>query len=223
MNRFTQKLGHVFRDPSLLKEALTHPSFGAPNYERLEFLGDSVLSLLVTEYLLTFYPKEDEGALAKRRAQLVRGETLAKMAEKIHLGDALILGDGEEKTGGRENVANLENAFEALLGAMYLDGGLKAAKAFLLPLLDPHAASMAEPPRDSKTLLQEWAQSLGLPLPHYTLIEATGPAHAPLFLVEVSVEGKGMARGSGASKKVAEQDAAGALLAQLGEAPRPVL
>jgi ribonuclease-3 len=210
-------IAYQFSDASLLKEALTHPSAGKPNYERLEFLGDSVLSLLVTEYLLTFYPDEKEGGLAKRRAALVRRETLAAMAGHIRLGSFLIMGEGEDTSGGRKNVANLENAFEALLGAIYLDGGLRAAKAVLLPLLDPHASRMKDPPGDAKTLLQEWVQGIGKPLPAYTLIEASGPAHSPVFVVEVSVEGLGLARGSGASKKAAEMEAAEALLSQHGK------
>lgn len=211
--------GYTFTHPALLKEALTHPSFTAehdvPHYERLEYLGDAVLDLLVSELLFTRFPEEKEGALAKRRAALVCGSTLAEVAVTIGLDQHLQLGGGEEGSGGRTNPANLENALEAVLGAIYLDGGIEPARAFVEQYFVPLADVMIEPPKDAKTQLQEWAQARGIPLPAYLLIKQEGPSHNPIFTLEVQVEGHPPVQAKGGTKKVAAQKAAETLLQQL--------
>ncbi len=211
------KLGYNFKDKKLLKKALTHPSFSSgneniKNYERLEFLGDSVLAMVMSEYLFTNFPDEKEGGLAKRRSALVCGDTIAKVAKNIDIGKYLILSAGEEAGGGRDNSANLENALEALMGAIFLDGGMEESKKFILDNFAPLAAEMKEPPRDTKTHLQEWVQSIGKALPAYKVVAQVGPAHAPIFIVEVTIDGYSSARGEGTSKKKAEIDAAGNML-----------
>lgn len=207
---------HSFKNQQLLTEALTHPSSDAPyNYERLEFLGDAVLDIITSELLFEMYPSEKEGSLAKRRAALINGESLAKVARALDMGEALILGDSEKASGGKENSSNLENAFEALLGAIYLDGGLDAAKTFAVPLFKPLAEVMKEAPKDAKTALQEWAQGNNLPLPIYKEIERSGPDHAPEFTITVFVKGYPVEKATGSTKREAERLAAKALLTKL--------
>ncbi len=214
-----ERLGHGFADPGLLIEALTHSSRGGRrSYERLEFLGDRVVGLLVAERLLLHFPEEAEGALAKRHAVLVRGETLASIARELGLGPLIKVSPGEAESGGQKNPAILADVCEATLGALYLDGGLEPVRRVLLPLIDPLIAAATEPPQDNKTRLQEWAQGRGLPLPRYRGIGRSGPDHEPLFTVEVEVEGLAPARGEGRSKRIAEQEAAGHLLAEVAEA-----
>jgi ribonuclease-3 len=216
-----QILQHVFANHDLLKEALTHPSstkarnsqkLDSPNYERLEFLGDTVLGLVIAELLLELFPAEREGALAKRHAGLVCGETLTKIARTIGLGEYMVLSASEEASGGRENDANLENTLEALLGALYLDGGLPAAKPFILRYWSDLARDMKEPPKDPKTHLQELVQSSGKPIPVYTMIANEGPDHAPVFTMEVQIEGYPPMQGTGTSKRLAEREAAARML-----------
>jgi ribonuclease III len=214
------RLGHDFVDPARLDEALTHPSRRAESgdgvsYERLEFLGDRVLGLIVAELLFEQYPDEPEGALARRFAALVSGETLAQIAGALELGAYLRLAKSERAAGGLANPANLANLCEALIGALYLDGGLAAAQAFVCREWAARLAAPGEPPRDAKTALQEWSQAGAHGLPAYRTVETSGPAHAPEFDVEVTVEGLGAARGRGPSKRAAEQVAATALLATL--------
>lgn len=210
------RLGHAFANTALLEQALSHPSLGTAavhgNYERLELLGDSVLALVISEFLLDTYPEEAEGDIAKRRAALVCGPTLAQIARELDVGAALLLGESEAQSGGRDNDATLENALEAVIGALYLDAGLEVTRGVILPLFAPLADAMAAPPKDPKTALQEWAQAAGKKLPVYTVTETTGPSHAPEFTVEAAVEGYAPAQASGASKKAAERDAAAALL-----------
>lgn len=219
MRKVEEIINYRFTNQFLLEKALTHPSATKDNvhYERLEFLGDAVLDIVISEYLFNQYQDEQEGALAKRRAALVRGETLAEISYKLGLGEYLKLGPGEAASGGREQKTNLANVFEAILGAMYLDGGLDPVKAFLLSLYAPLVSKMKEPPKDPKTALQEWAQSHGKPLPVYALVAQEGPAHAPIFTIEASVEGEASQRASGASKRVAEQEAAKQLLQAMGD------
>lgn len=213
-------LGHRFADPGLLQQALTHSSaFGAAagrrrglSYERLEFLGDRVLGLLVSEMLYQTFPEETEGALARRLAELARKETIARVALSLELGRHLVLSRGEEEGGGRNNPSLLADACEAVLGALYLDGGLAAAKAFVERHWRPLLAADARPPKDAKTALQEWAQGAGLPLPSYRIRGSEGPPHDPVFEVEVMVEGHPPVTGSGRSRRAAEQAAAAALL-----------
>ncbi len=206
-------LTYQFQNPALLKQALTHPSVsGSRNYERLELLGDSVLSLVITERLLALYADEAEGDIVKRRAALVNGTSLAEVAKEIGLGEQLILGESELQGGGRENMRNLENAMEAVIGAVYEDGGLAAAREVVLQLFEARITDMKTPPKDPKTTLQEWAQGLGKPLPEYKLIGQTGPSHAPEFVVEVRVEGLTPITAEGPNKRLAERLAAEKLL-----------
>ncbi len=216
MQALSEKLGYYFRNTELLTLALTHPSLGkGASNQRLEFLGDAVLGLVIAELLYTMFPAEQEGELARRHAALVRGETLAEIAGKMTLGEALQLSASEAGTGGRLSSSNLEDAMEALIGAIYLDSGIEGAKAFILPHWEERARAVVSPPKDSKTALQEWAQARGLAVPAYNVLKQTGPAHAPDFTIEVTVTGYLPAQASAASKRAAEQLAAGKLLTVL--------
>lgn len=211
-----ERIGYHFRDGGLLKLALTHPSVArAQSNQRLEFLGDAVLGTIVARILYDLYPAEQEGELARRHAALVRGETLTKIAREIGLGEALQIGSSETQSGGRDNASNLEDALEAIIGALFLDGGLAVAEDFVVPRWTEMARSVATAPKDAKTALQEWAQARGLPIPPYRIVESTGPAHAPEFTIEVTLEGYPSARAKAASKRAAEQLAAAALLETL--------
>ncbi len=217
----TQRLGHGFARPELLVRALTHPSAATrrgaldDSYERLEFLGDRVVGLIVADLLLACFPEEQEGALAVRHAELVRRETLAEIAGEIGLERYLRLAKGEEAAGERRNPALLANACEAVIGALYLDGGLGAAENFVAPLWRVRLEAAERPPQDAKTALQEWAQGRALGLPKYREVGREGPAHEPHFTLEVEVGGQEPARGEGRSKRLAEQAAAERLLARL--------
>ena len=219
--RLADRLGHRFARPELLVRALTHPSAahrrGAreDSYERLEFLGDRVLGLIVADLLLRRFPEENEGELALRHAGLVRRETLAQIAEELDLGSHLRLAKGEAAAGERDNPAILADSCEAVISAVYLDGGLDAARALVEPLWTPLLEAALEPPRDAKTILQEWAQARGLPLPDYREVGRTGPDHGPVFTVEVAVQGHPPAAGEGRSKRLAEQAAAGLLMSRI--------
>jgi ribonuclease-3 len=213
-----QLIKYTFIDKNLLNKALTHPSAaasGGVHYERLEFLGDAVLDIVISEYLFNHYPDEQEGALAKRRSALVRGDMLCEVSEKLGLGAFLKLGKGEEASGGRENKANLANVFEAIIGAIYLDGGIDPAKEFLLKIFKPLAETMIEPPKDAKTSLQEWAQANKRGLPTYKVVKEDGPAHAPIFTIEAAINGADPEQGTGHSKREAEQVAAQKLMDKL--------
>jgi ribonuclease-3 len=217
MDALQQRIGYHFRDAGLLKLALTHPSAArGQNNQRLEFLGDAVLALVVSRILYELYPAEQEGELARRRAALVRGETLAQVARDIELGTTLRVGVSETQGRGWENPSNLEDAMEAVIGALYLDGGLETAEAFIAPRWTEIAKQNTAPPKDAKTSLQEWAQARGLPIPSYNVIESTGPAHSPVFTIEVVVQGHPSAQAKAPSKRAAEQEAAGMLLVKLG-------
>ncbi len=222
LTRLVGAIGYDFHQPALLRQALTHPSathgrHGAEsdNYERLEFLGDRVLGLIVADCLLARVPAESEGSLARRLAALVRRETLAEVAGEIGLGDHLILGPGEVEAGSHENASLLADACEAVIGALYLDAGLEAARAFVVARWTPHLEADLTPPQDAKTALQEWAQGRGLPLPEYREVAREGPPHEPVFTVEVEVREHPPAIGRGLSKRLAEQAAAESLLAHL--------
>ena len=211
-------LGHQFSDPALLHEALTHPSASAQgrSYERLEFLGDRVLGLAVADLLLARFPDESEGDLARRLAALVTREPLAAVARELGLSRHLILAKSEEDTGGRENPAILGDCCEAVIGALYLDGGYELARDFIAR----HWAALIEaditPPQDPKTALQEWAQAMKKPLPHYRVTAMEGPPHEPVFRIEVSVEGLPPVAASGPTKRAAERAAAEEFLRRLG-------
>ncbi len=216
-----EHLGHGFARPELLTRALTHPSAATrqdgidDSYERLEFLGDRVLGLIVADLLMARFPQEAEGALALRHAELVRRETLAEVAREIGLDDYLRLAKGEEAAGERQNPALLANACEAVIAALYLDGGLPVAWAFVERLWAARLEADVRPPQDAKTALQEWAQGRALGLPNYREVGREGPAHEPHFTLEVAVEGQEPARGEGRSKRLAEQAAAARLLARI--------
>ncbi len=216
--RLLQRIGYEFASPELLERALTHaslnkrPGGAADSYERMEFLGDRVLGLVVADLLYRRFPEEDEGALARRFAMLVRREALAAVAEEIELGKAVILARGEEEAGSQENPAILSDCCEAVIAALYLDGGLEPARRFITEHWTAKLEADPTPPLDAKTELQEWAQGKGLPLPRYREVSRDGPAHEPRFIIEVSVEGEAPAEASGGSKRQAEQAAARILL-----------
>ena len=214
-------LGHRFKQPGLLRQALIHASTARDRQgrirsnERLEFLGDRVLGLVVADFLLERFPDEDEGELARRHAGLVRRETLARVAEDIGIAPHIVMSRGEEDAGGRANPGLLADTLEAAIAALFLDGGLAVAAAFIRRHWQGLIEEDAEPPKDGKTTLQEWAQGRGLDLPSYHEVDRSGPAHAPTFLVEVSVEGIGAVAAPGPSKRAAEQAAADALLERI--------
>lgn len=219
-----RRLDHVFARPELLHEALTHPSAavrradgtGENSYQRLEFLGDRVLGLVIADVLLQKFPDEAEGALALRHVDLVRRETLADVGRRLDIGDYLRLARGEAAAGERDNPALLADACEAVIGALYLDGGLPAARAVIEENWAPMLAAAEQPPQDAKTALQEWAQARGMALPDYQEVARDGPAHEPVFTVEVRLDGEKAERGEGRSKRLAEQVAAERLLSRLG-------
>jgi ribonuclease-3 len=218
------RLGHRFKEGAQLQRALTHSSAlarskgGRGSYERLEFLGDRVLGLVVADLLLRRFPEESEGELAKRFAYLVSGEILARVAREIDLGPYIAFSRGEADSGGSDNPAILADVMEAVIAALYRDGGLEAARGFIEPRWKPVIEADHKPPREPKTALQEWAQGRGLALPKYVEVEREGPAHDPRFTIEVRLESKRgprSARGEGRSKRQAEQEAAQALLREL--------
>jgi len=213
------RLGHNFTDPSHLKLALIHASAaGARSNERLEFLGDRVLGLVVAGELILRFPGAVEGELAIRLNALVRKETCAKIGEAIGLIPHLVLAPGERMRTGAARISLVGNACEAVIAALYLDGGMDAASRFILKEWAAEFDASVNVATDIKSELQQWAQAredLGRALPVYTVIDSSGPAHAPHFIVEAAVEGAGAARGEGASKREAERNAAAALLATL--------
>lgn len=215
-------IGYDFRNKRLLLEALTHPGCAEVhnnlpfNYQRLEFLGDSVLGVVIAELLFAMYPNEDEGSLAKRQAALVRSESLAGVARGLGIAGYIRMSPGGRGSEGkRDNNSNLEDVCEALIGAIYLDGGFEVAKTFILKHWESLARSMGAPPKDAKTSLQEWAQGRGLKLPVYTVLDISGSSHAPQFTIEVAVESSGRAVATAAAKRQAEQLAAKSLLERL--------
>jgi len=228
---FEERLGHKFRNSELLRRALTHSSAlpqlrqagestsgEVENNEQLEFLGDAVLDLLASEYLLEQFPKWSEGQLSKSRARLVNAQALELAARRLGLGDYLRLGRGEEKTGGREKPALLADAFEAVVAAIYLDAGLAAAKEMLRTTLfdltlEERGSSLFE--ADRKSALQEFLQGRGKPPAEYRLAGETGPDHQKTFEVEVWIDGACLAAGHGNTKKEAEQRAARIALGRL--------
>ena len=214
------RLGHRFRDPLLLKRALSHSSAGEPSNERLEFLGDRVLGLVVAERLFADFPSISEGGLAVRLNALVRREACAKAAEAAGIGEYLVMAWSESSSGGRQKSAILAGACEAVIAALYFDGGMEAARAFILRYWDDAFATLGAELRDAKTALQEWAQSGALKKkvqPVYTVTGREGPDHAPVFTVEVSLAGIEPQMGEGPTKRDAEQDAARRMLMQLGQ------
>jgi len=209
-------LGYRFQQPELLEEALTHRSASVTNNERLEFLGDALLSLVIAEYLFHRYPKASEGELSRLRASLVKGETLAELARTLKLGEALRLGQGELKSGGSQRESILSDALEAIFGAAYLDGGLAAGRALILHLYQESLEGLASASelKDPKTRLQEYQQARQQPLPIYNVLEIRGEPHAQSFTVECMVaESRAIAAGN--SRRKAEQEAARLVLEQM--------
>ena len=216
MNPLEERIGHKFRNSLLLAEALTHPSLGHETQrhhfdnQRLEFLGDAVLQLIITEHLYVMFPREAEGRLTKLRSRLVSREALRGHALKLDLGQFLMMGRGEEACGGRERTSTLADAFEALLGAIYLDTNLDTARRFLLTLAAPDLAQLQSEPIDinPKGHLQEVLQAISPRSPIYELISESGPEHEKTFVVRVVWEGTPLGQGIGRSKKQAETAAA---------------
>lgn len=209
------RLGHRFASPELLAQALTHRSAGAPHNERLEFLGDGVVNLLVAEALYRRWPKADEGALTRARAELVREAALAAIARELQLGERLTLGPGEMKSGGHRRDSILADALEAVVAAIYLDAGFEACRDAVLPWFEASMAALpvGKPEKDAKTRLQEWLQARQKPLPSYELVGESGEEHAKLFRVRCgTTEPPLAAEGEGSSRRNAEQAAAAAMM-----------
>ena len=215
------ELGYEPRDPALFRAALTHRSVPGPNNERLEFLGDAVLNLVVAHHLYAAFPEASEGDLSRLRARVVSGEPLAETAAALKLGEALHLGSGELKTGGFRRQSILADAFEAVCGALYLDGGMAAAEGVIERLFQPRIAALPAPHelKDAKTRLQEYLQSRGLTLPQYRVERVEGEAHAQTFHVACEVPVLHLqGEGSGSSRRRAEQEAAERILSALDTA-----
>lgn len=209
-----------FNDPALLKLALSHRSVGKVNNERLEFLGDSILSAAVSARLFELKPDNDEGELSRLRARVVRGDTLAKLASELKLGDYLALGEGEMKSGGFNRNSILADALEAVLGAIYLDGGYEACAKVVLKICEPVIVNLpgADELKDPKTRLQEWLQGRGHALPEYSLLSEVGPPHQKRFKVQCSGASAGInVTGEGGSRQKAEQAAAAAALEAISD------
>ncbi len=219
------RIGYRFGHPELLERALTHRSLanedatgGILDNESLEFLGDSVLGFTIADTLFRRFPEYDEGQKSKVKSLLVSTPTLAKLARQLHLGDFLMLGRGEEKTGGRRKQALLADGYEALIAAIYVDGGIDAARAFIMREFEPLIDEVRRPDfggRDYKSALQEYLQGHDQPLPEYHVASESGPDHRKLFQVEVRVRDEVIAQANGRSKKEAEQEAARVALEKL--------
>jgi len=214
-------IDYRFADQQLLEEALTHRSRGALNYERLEFLGDSVLNLVISSRLFELKPDAQEGDLSRMRARLVRGESLTDIASGLGLGKQLLLGEGEMKSGGFRRASILADSFEALLGAIFLDSNYASCRNVILDLFDPLIEKLPgiEELKDAKTRLQEWLQGRGSPLPEYTLLREEGADHVKKFHVQCRIVDDGSkVEASGSSRRRAEQAAAAKMLVLLQEA-----
>jgi ribonuclease III len=229
IGRLEDDLGYRFANKKLLERALTHSSRvaersagAADDNEQLEFLGDSVLGFVVSEALVEKHPSATEGRLSRWKSYLVSAAHLHHCAQTISLGDYLLLGRGEEQNGGRERKTLLANAVEAIIAAMYLDGGMEPPRAFIRKLVLSELDDLDEESfenSNSKSALQEWTQSLGLPIPRYATVETSGPEHAKLFTVEARVGDRFATRATGRSKKAASQEAAGRLIDLLKSEP----
>ena len=215
------RIGYHFADKALLERALTHISAASGgarvnSYQRLEFLGDHVLGLVISDMLFRAFARANEGELSRRLADLVRKETCAEVARAIDIGPALSLGSSESQAGGRLRATILADACEALIGAVFIDGGYPAAEAFVARFWKERMLKPIRPLRDPKTMLQEWAQARGLPTPAYRELARTGPHHNPKFRVAVELPDRPPAEGLGSSKRAAEQAAAAEMLSAVG-------
>jgi ribonuclease-3 len=211
-------IDYQFVDGKLVKTALTHRSAGSPNNERLEFLGDAILGFVIADELFRSFPTADEGQLSRLRAGLVRKETLAQVGQELELGKYLVLGPGELRSGGQSRDSIIADSLEALLAAVYLDGGYGSVRSIILKLFDHRMRSLSldSQQKDAKTRLQEYLQARQLSLPIYETLEVSGEQHAQIFVVKCVVQAMGLeAAGKGGSRRKAEQDAAGRLLESL--------
>ena len=214
-------LGHAFADRALLEQALTHISVlegsaRIDSYQRLEFLGDRVLGLVIADMLFRTFPQDEEGAMSRRLSELVRKETCAAVAVEWGVGPHLRLGTGEVQSGGRRRTTTLGDVCEALIGAVFVDAGYVAARDIIERAWQERLLASAKPPSDAKTALQEWAQARSLKAPTYRVVARTGPDHNPHFVIAVDVEAHASAEGEGKSKRLAEQVAASAFMAREG-------
>jgi ribonuclease-3 len=217
-----ERIGYRFADAALLDRALTHISAltgsgsRGRSYQRLEFLGDHVLGLVISDMLFRTFPDADEGELSRRLADLVRQETCAEVARAMDIGPAIKLGPSESRAGGGRRTAVLGDVCESLIGAIFLDGGYGAAARVVEHFWNERMLTPERPPRDAKTVLQEWAQARGLPTPSYREVQRTGPHHDPEFRIAVDLPDREPTEGLGRSKRAAEQAAAAAMLAREG-------
>jgi ribonuclease III len=221
-----QRLGHAFQDAGLLTRAVTHKSFGADHYERLEFLGDAVLSLGVSALLYQRFDRSDEGDLTRVRAHLVRQDTLHRLAVQVGLPEVMRLSEGEAKGGGAQRPSILADALEAVIGAVYLDAGFEAAHGLVLRLFEPVVAetTLEGWSKDAKTALQEWLQGRKLAVPGYRIAETRGRAHEQVFIVACDLPDLGLSvSGEGLSRRAAEQIAAQTMLSRLQAMPAKAL
>jgi ribonuclease-3 len=217
-SRLLGKLGYDFTDKAHLDAALSHPSTGGPTsrqYERMEFLGDRVLGIVIADWIYERYPNDAEGSLNRRYTGLVNRWALADIAREIGIDKAVILADGENEQQLRQQPALLANTLEALIAAIYLDGGLEPARTFIHRHWENLLSETRKPPKDPKTALQEWTQGRSLGLPTYEVQERTGPSHAPFFRISVTVAGHDPGIGEGTSKRAAEMEAARELMERL--------
>lgn len=211
IERLQRELSYTFADPQLLELALSHRSLGSRNNERLEFLGDSILNHIIAESLFRQFPKAREGELSRMRASLVKGETLAELARELQLGEYVLLGPGERKSGGHRRTSILADTFEAVVGAILLDSSVDHCRQLVLAWFEPRLAQLdlSSAVKDSKTQLQEYLQGRGQPLPKYHLLEVQGEDHSQQFLVECRLHNPALvAEGVGSSRRKAEQAAA---------------
>jgi ribonuclease III len=217
----TQQIGYRFTDPTLLARALTHGSTlkHKGDYQRLEFLGDRVLGLVIAEYLFRTYPTHGEGEMSASHSALVRGEACALAGEAIGLSDLVVTGSSERAKGMHLNRTVQGDVMEALIAGIYLDGGLEAARSFILRNWEPLLKHPSVSTKDAKTFLQEWALARALPIPSYSVLSRQGPEHEPVFVVAVHVKGREPAEGTARSKRAAEQEAADLFLKREGIRP----
>lgn len=210
-NALKKELGYTFKDARLLEQAVTHRSAAKEHYERLEFLGDSVLGMVISRELYDRFPEATEGELTRLRSQIVKGETLATLSKNLGLGEYIIFGPGEIKSGSHRRASILADILESIIGAIYIDADIQTVEAVILRLLaEPIAASNPQKIiKDPKTRLQEYLQSRGIDLPEYQVVETSGPAHKQFFKVRCQIDSlKIEAQGEGGSRKSAEQEAA---------------
>lgn len=209
---FQDRLGYHFKNSEYLERALTHSSRGVENYERLEFLGDRVLGLVIAEILYRSFPFEKEGALARRHSALACTETLAKTARELDIPSVVIASSAELSSGGNKQDNLLADCMEAIIGGIFIDGGYIPCQEVITSLWGDKIYTLSQPPVDSKTALQEWAQARGLPIPVYEIIERSGPDHAPVFKIRVTIEGRDPMDAVGTSRRAAEKLAAQMML-----------